>query len=199
MKMKHRVLVLALVAALGGVGFSPLMAGDVDVATVPAKKVTTLGLYLSAKEAYEMKKTGGNKVLFIDVRTPEEIEYVGNVGDIMDANIPYQLNDISAFDPKKKVYANSLNSNFTVAVDELVSKKGLDKNSTIIVSCRSGDRSAVSANLLAKDGYTKVYSVIDGFEGDMSKDGRRSVNGWKNANLPWIYDMNKDTMYFTLN
>jgi len=197
--MNRRVFVLALAATLGGMSFSPLMAGDVDPAKVPEKKVSSLGLYLSAKEAYEMKKAGGDKVLLIDVRTPEEIQYVGNLGDMMDANIPYQFNDISAFDAKKKVYANSLNSNFTVAVDELVSKKGMGKDATIIVSCRSGDRSAVSANLLAKDGYTKVYSVIDGIEGDMSKDGRRSVNGWKNANLPWTYNMNKDTMYYVLN
>ncbi|OYY74612.1 MAG: hypothetical protein B7Y40_04535 [Gammaproteobacteria bacterium 28-57-27] len=197
--MKKSVLTFALVAVLGGFGVSPLLAGDVDPAKVPEKKVTTLGLYLSAKEAYEMKKAGGDKVLLIDVRTPEETQYVGNLGDMMDANIPYQLNDISAYDAKKKVYANSLNSNFTVAVEELVGKKSMDKDGTIILTCRSGDRSAVSANLLAKAGYTKVYSVVDGFEGDMSKDGRRSVNGWKNANLPWSYGMNKDTMYYVLN
>lgn len=161
--MKKSVLTLALVAVLGGFGASPLLAGDVDPAKVPEKKVSTLGLYLSAKEAYEMKKSGGDKVLLIDVRTPEEIQYVGNLGDMMDANIPYQLNDISAYDAKKKVYANSLNSNFTVAVEELVGKKSMDKDGTIILTCRSGDRSAVSANLLAKAGYTKVYSVVDGF------------------------------------
>ncbi|MDD2893622.1 MAG: rhodanese-like domain-containing protein [Halothiobacillaceae bacterium] len=197
--MKKSVLTLALVAVLGGFGVSPLLAGDIDPAKVPEKKVSTLGLYLSAKEAYEMKKAGGDKVLFIDVRTPEEVQYVGNLGDMMDANIPYQLNDISAYDAKKKVYANSLNSNFTVAVEELADKKSMGKDGTIILTCRSGDRSAVSANLLAKAGYTKVYSVVDGFEGDMSKDGRRSVNGWKNANLPWSYGMNKDTMYYVLN
>lgn len=197
--MKKSVLALTLMAVLGGFGASPLLAGDVDPAKVPEKKVSTLGLYLSAKEAYEMKKAGGDKVLLIDVRTPEEIQYVGNLGDMMDANIPYQFNDISAFDAKKKVYANSLNSNFTVAVEELVGKKSMSKDGTIILTCRSGDRSAVSANLLAKAGYTKVYSVIDGFEGDMSKEGRRSVNGWKNANLPWTYNMNKDTMYYVLN
>lgn len=197
--MKKSVLTLALVAVLGGFGASPLVAGEVDPAKVPEKKVSTLGLYLSAKEAYEMKKAGGDKVLLIDVRTPEEIQYVGNLGDMMDANIPYQLNDISAYDAKKKVYANSLNSNFTVAVEELVGKKSMDKDGTIILTCRSGDRSAVSANLLAKAGYTKVYSVIDGIEGDMSKEGRRSVNGWKNASLPWTYNMNKDTVYYVLN
>ncbi|MEW6691548.1 MAG: rhodanese-like domain-containing protein [Pseudomonadota bacterium] len=197
--MKKKILAIAVVAVFGAMTMGPVLAGEVDVSKVPEKKQTTLKLYLTAKEAYDMKKEGGDKVLLIDVRTPEEIQYVGNMGDMMDANIPYQFNDISAFDEKKKVYANALNSNFTVAVEELVSKKGLGKDSPIIVSCRSGDRSAVSANLLAKAGYTNVYSVFDGFEGDLSKDGRRSVNGWKNANLPWTYNMDKAKMYFVLN
>lgn len=197
--MKKQILTLAAVAMLSSFSMAPLMAGDVDPASVPEKKQSALKLYLTAKEAYDMKKEGGDKVLLIDVRTPEEIQYVGNMGEMMDANIPYQFNDLSGYDDKKKVYANSLNSNFTVAVEDLASKKGLDKDSTIILSCRSGDRSAVSANLLAKAGYTKVYSVIEGFEGDMSKDGRRSVNGWKNANLPWTYGMDKSKMYFILN
>ena len=49
---------------------------------------------------------------------------------------------------------------------------------------------------LAEDGFTQVHSVVDGFEGDMSKDGRRSVNGWKNAGLPWSYKLDKAKMYF---
>lgn len=197
--MKKKILAIAVVAVFGAMTMGPVLAGEVDVSKVPEKKQTTLKLYLTAKEAYDMKKEGGDKVLLIDVRTPEEIQYVGNLGELMDFNIPYQFNDISAFDEKKKTYASSLNSNFTVAVEELVNKRGLTKDSPIIVSCRSGDRSAVSANLLAKAGYTKVYSVIDGFEGDMSKDGRRSVNGWKNANLPWTYTMDKAKMYFVMN
>ena len=51
-------------------------------------------------------------------------------------------------------------------------------------------------NRLAEDGFTQVWSVVDGFEGDMSKDGRRSVNGWKNAGLPWSYKLEKARMYF---
>lgn len=193
-----KILAIAVVAVFGPMTMGPVLAGEVDVSKVPEKKQTTLKLYLTAKEAYDMKKEGGDKVLLIDVRTPEEIQYVGNMGDMMDANIPYQFNDISGYDEKKKVYASSLNSNFVAEVEELVNKRGLDKESTIIVACRSGDRSAASANLLAKAGYTHVYSVFDGFEGDLSKDGRRSVNGWKNAGLPWTYNMDKAKMYFVL-
>jgi len=49
-------------------------------------------------------------------------------------------------------------------------------------------------------GYTKVYTVVDGFEGDLAKTGpqagQRVVNGWKNAGLPWSYKLDKSKLYF---
>jgi rhodanese-related sulfurtransferase len=62
--------------------------------------------------------------------------------------------------------------------------------------CRSGDRSARAVDALANAGFTNVYSQIDGFEGDLSKDGRRDVNGWKNAGLAWTYKLDKGKLYF---
>ncbi|MBY0514437.1 MAG: hypothetical protein K2P78_11060, partial [Gemmataceae bacterium] len=40
---------------------------------------------------------------------------------------------------------------------------------------RSGDRSAKAVDALADAGFTNVYSQIEGFEGDLSADGRRRV------------------------
>ena len=64
----------------------------------------------------------------------------------------------------------------------------------------SGKRSAKAVNELAKNGYTKVYSVVDGYEGDKVKKGenkgKRMKNGWKNSGLPWTYSMDRDLMYF---
>ena len=38
----------------------------------------------------------------IDVRTPEELQYVGNAGAMLDGNVPYVLNDLSGYDDKLK-------------------------------------------------------------------------------------------------
>ena len=77
-----------------------------------------------------------------------------------------------------------------------MAEKGLGKGDVVILICRSGDRSSRAINQqLADSGYTQVYSVVDGFEGDLSKDGRRSVNGWKNAGLPWAYRMDRSKVY----
>lgn len=49
-------------------------------------------------------------------------------------------------------------------------------------------------------GYLKVYGIVEGFEGDIVKEGVKFgqcvVNGWKNVNLLWIYKFDKVRMYF---
>jgi rhodanese-related sulfurtransferase len=55
--------------------------------------------------------------------------------------------------------------------------------------CRSGGRSAAAANALAKAGYTNVWSLVEGFEGDKDAAGKRTANGWRNAGLPWDYKL----------
>lgn len=171
-----------------------------DPSKLPASKRTIDGKYLSAKEAYEMKTKNPAKVLFIDVRTPAETEYIG-IADQVDVNIPYMLDDYGTWDAKKNRFQMSPNSAFTMKVADALKARGLTKNDIIIVMCRSGDRSAAADNLLTKAGYTNVYSVWEGFEGDMGKDGaikgRRAVNGWKNAGLPWGYALNKTRAYTT--
>ncbi|MDZ7854922.1 hypothetical protein [Sphaerotilus sp.] len=62
--------------------------------------------------------------------------------------------------------------------------------------CRCGERSSRGVHRLAEDGHTRVYSVVDGFEGDLSKAGRREVNGWKNASLAWFCRLDKSRLYF---
>ena len=174
------------------------LAGDIDPATVPAIKQTITKKYLSAKEAAAMKQSLGNKALLIDVRTQAEVAYVGEA-DMVDSNIPYMIADFSAWDDKNTRYQLSPNSGFTTKVADLTAKASMDKSSTIILMCRSGDRSARAADLLDKAGYPNVYTVVDGFEGDIAKEGdrkgQRAVNGWKNAGLPWSYNLNKNKMY----
>ena len=187
---------LALVLNLTQVSIS--YAGDVDAAKVPAAKQTISKNYLTAKEAAAMKESLGAKALMVDVRTAAEVEYVGTP-DAVDANISYMIDDYSTWDDKKSRFAMSPNSGFLTKISDAMTKANLDKNSEVIVICRSGDRSARAADLLSNAGYTKVYSVVDGFEGDMGKEGeakgRRAVNGWKNAGLPWSYNMVKSKMY----
>lgn len=189
--MKHFIAVFALLFATQGLA-------AVDAASVPDKKKTPLDLYLDARDAYEMVQKSPEKVLFVDVRTQSEVEFVGMASNV-DANIPYVLENISEWDAKKNTFAKTPNSGFQAAIEKLLAAKGLGKNDPIILMCRSGSRSAKAAALLHQLGYTRVYSVVDGFEGDTAKDGtqkgQRVVNGWKNAELPWSYKLDKTKMY----
>lgn len=136
-----------------------------------------------------MKSKQGEKVLFIDIRTKGEFMFLGSAA-VTDMNIPYmEIDDPTGWGKKGNHYTLASNSDFVAAVDALTEQRHHGKGDPIILMCRSGDRSSRPADLLQKAGYTKVYSVVDGFEGDMDAKGRRDVNGWKNANLPWTYDM----------
>ncbi len=171
----------------------------VDANKLAKKKQTPQGKYLTAKDAYKMIQNEGENVLFIDVRTRAEVAFVG-VTQLIDANIPYMTQDLDGWNEKKKKFGMNPNSNFSIAFADAIKAKGLNKNSKIIVMCRSGGRSAKAANLLDGLGYKNVYSIIDGFEGDKAKSGpnkgHRTVNGWKNSNLPWNYKLVQAKMYF---
>jgi rhodanese-related sulfurtransferase len=169
-----------------------------DSAKVPEVKRTQIGLYLSSAEAYDMASK--EKVLFLDVRTRAEVNFLG-MPTVADANVPYmEIDNMYSWDEKKGVFRLEPNSGFVSEVQERLKQKGLDQNSRIIVMCRSGDRSAKAVDLLAKVGFKNLYSVVDGYEGDVAKDGdhkgQRVVNGWRNGNLPWSYSLPKDKMYF---
>jgi rhodanese-related sulfurtransferase len=52
----------------------------------------------------------------------------------------------------------------------------------ICVMCRSGGRSAIAVNMLAKAGFKNVYQIIDGMEGDPVKDPYSVFNGQRLKN-----------------
>jgi rhodanese-related sulfurtransferase len=191
---KNHVVMLALAVFFG----LKSVAAVAYSGEVSEKKRTTLGLYLTATEAYELAQK--EKVLFIDVRTRAEVNFLG-MPTVADVNIPYmELDRMYGWDEKKGVFKMDPNSGFASEIEARLAAKGLTRDDKIIVMCRSGDRSANAANLLAKAGYKNVWSIVDGFEGDIAKNGpfkgQRSVNGWKNSKLPWSYDLSKDKMYF---
>jgi rhodanese-related sulfurtransferase len=170
-----------------------------DAASVPAPKRTKLQHYFSSQEAADFITNNASKVLFLDVRTPAEVAFVG-MPAAADANVPYMVPpDFPVWDAAKGTFKLENNSDFVPEVRRRLSAKGLGPDSTIVLICRSGDRSAGAANLLGEAGFGNVYSVVDGFEGDLTKDGpkagQRAVNGWKNAGLPWSYSLDRSKMY----
>ena len=171
-----------------------------DGAGLHAKKQTTLGLYVTAEEAFQYTMDHMDQTLFVDIRTPSELNYLG-AATVMDAHVPLVYMDASDWNNKKHRYKRSENKNFVADVDAQLKRKGLTKDDAVILMCRSGKRSVTAANMLAKAGYTRVYTVVDGYEGGKAKSGddkgKRVVDGWKNSGLPWTYSLDRDLMFFS--
>lgn len=175
--------------------------GSTDWGNLPEIKRSKVGLYLTPQQAYDMKMKDPKGVAFFDIRTRAEAMYVGWPGDA-DALVPYveHAEIMIEWDDKRTMYKVEPNVDFVAELERRLTEKGLGKDATIILICRSGDRSARAQDRLQMSGYSRVYGVAEGFEGDMAKEGpkagQRAVNGWKNAGLPWTYKLDKDKMYF---
>jgi rhodanese-related sulfurtransferase len=150
-------------------GLGPALADG-----VPASKQTTLGLYLSAEETARFLERTPQAVL-IDVRTEAEVVETG-LAMGTDALIPLAIPD--------RARGAVPNPDFLPGITQLVRDRSLAADQPIVLICRSGNRSAEAADALARMGFTRVYTVTDGIEGDRALTGARTVNGWKNAGLP---------------
>jgi rhodanese-related sulfurtransferase len=159
---------------------------------LPKGKQTILGLYVTAKEAYEKWKADPDKVKILDVRTPEEFLFVGH--PTMAWKIPVAA-QVYEWDAEKKHFPMKLLPDFVARVSEVAKP-----DDTIMVMCRSGGRSAIAANMLAKAGFKHVHNIIDGMEGDAVDDpgsvfvGQRLRNGWKNSGCPWTCELTPERM-----
>ncbi len=198
MKLAMAGLALAFSATAFAADWVP---GSTAWGNLPEVKVSKLALYLTPQQAYDMKKAQGKGVALFDIRTRAEAMYVGMATDA-DALVPFVEHPelMSDWDDKRTMYKLEPNQDFLPEIERRMAELGLDKSAPVILLCRSGDRSSKAADRLQAAGFTKVYSVAEGFEGDRAsegaKKGQRVVNGWKNAGLPWSYKLDKAKMYF---
>jgi len=108
----------------------------------------------------------------VDVRTAEERKFVGAVPDTLHVAWMTGL---------------SLNRNPRFVKEFEIKVK--DKNSTVLLLCRSGKRSAAAAEALTNSGFTNIFNIEGGFEGEINEDGQRgSLGGWRFHSLPWTQD-----------
>lgn len=161
-----------------------------DVATLPEREVPPLkqsdrAQHVTAAEAYRLKQAHPRDVVLLDIRSRAEAAYVGQPDDV-DVHVPY-LEPVAP--PQWNAAGTGLkmqrNPNFVAEVQAALGRLGTSPDAPILVLCRSGERSAIAADALAAGGLPRVYTVVDGFEGDLGAGGRRDVNGWKNAGAGW--------------
>lgn len=123
---------------------------------------------ISPIEASKLLSETANAQL-VDTRTLIEFSFVGHpIGAI---HIPL-----------KRPPTWQLIEGFSASVEAKIP----DKSTPITLLCRSGARSMEAAKILEEAGYTSLYNIEEGFEGDKDKNNHRgTLGGWRFHNLPW--------------
>jgi rhodanese-related sulfurtransferase len=159
---------------------------------VVEERRTTLGLYVTAKEAFDMWQADPERLRILDVRTPEEWVFVGHAP--MAVNVPVAFMAY-VWDEEKHGYPWELNPDFVELVQERFATED-----TILVSFFFNDTATTEIYTLAAADYRNAYNILDGMEGSKVDDpdsvfyGMRLKNGWKASGLPWTYDLDPERM-----
>lgn len=161
-------------------------------ATLPKEQQTALGLYVTAKKAYAKWQAAPDKVKILDVRTPEEYLFVGSPD--MALKIPVIAQSYE-WDATKEKYPMKMLPDFVARVQTVAKPDDI-----LLITCRSGGRSAIACNLLAQAGFKHAYNIIDGMEGDANGDSASVAkaqpvkDGWKNSGCPWTKTLTPERM-----
>lgn len=116
----------------------------------------------------------------IDVRTRAEWAFVG-VPDL--AEIGKRVLTVEwQTSPESKIDAG-----FAERMTQALDAAGANKDTELFFICRSGARSRMAAEAMARAGYRRCRNVADGFEGPLDANRHRGrVAGWKASGLAWV-------------
>ena len=131
---------------------------------------------IAPKDAWKLMQENP-KAILIDVRSSMEFLFVGHPTGAI--HIPW----IEAPDW-------TINPNFVTEVRKLMlgGAEALEDAPAppILLICRSGRRSLHAGEVLTEAGFSEVYNVEEGFEGDLDDNRHRSTQGgWRFHGLPW--------------
>ena len=132
--------------------------------------------HISAGEAWELIQKEPRSA-FIDVRSDMEYLFIGHPKGAV--NIPW-------IDEPDFV----INPNFEREVRKLVLGGVIEYSDhasvPVLLICRSGNRSEEAGKLLIDHGFSHVYNIEHGFEGELDDNHHRSTSsGWRHDGLPW--------------
>lgn len=164
---------------------APLRIAALPEQAVPAHKRSDSGRHVSAAEAHRIREALPGQVLLIDIRSRLETFYSGQP-DVVDIHVPYlEPAHPLQWNPATGSLKMQRNPTFVDEIKAELARRDGPAEPTILLLCRAGERSAIAADALAAAGLRSVYTIVDGFEGDIGASGRRDVNGWKNAVGHW--------------
>lgn len=166
-------------------GFLPAAANDPrlpahrNVQDLTVAKRSLLDLYLTAREAAAALAQHSDIVL-LDVRPAEHIKSAGAPA------FPALRVPLIVPNPKagsKDEPAGHLNPALVTTVRSTLARQGRGQDTTILVLCIAGLHATRAADMLAEAGFSKVYVIVDGFDGGVDDDRSFGGRGWKTEGL----------------
>jgi rhodanese-related sulfurtransferase len=140
--------------------------------TVDAPDRTVTPVLASVPPAVAWALFSAGEAVLVDVRTPEELKFVGHVPGTL--NVPWATGTSLTRNPR--------------FVRELEAKVP-DKNRRLLLLCRSGKRSTLAQEAAQKAGFKAVSNISEGFEGELDAHQQRGrQDGWRFQGLPWVQD-----------
>lgn len=125
---------------------------------------------ISPTDAWDLQQQG--LAVIVDVRSNEERKFVGHLPDSV--HVAWATGTALTRNPR--------------FVRELEGKLK-DKQTVVLLLCRSGKRSALAAEAASKAGLPNVFNIEQGFEGDLDEAQQRGHSGgWRFHKLPWVQD-----------
>lgn len=131
---------------------------------------------LSPQQAWDLLQQEPRAVL-VDIRSNMEFLFVGHPSGAI--HIPW------IDEPDWVVNPNFVRQIRELMLGGVVSDEGRGC-APIILICRSGKRSKEAGRALLGAGFTEVYHIDEGFEGELDEHHHRSsIGGWRFHGLPW--------------
>jgi rhodanese-related sulfurtransferase len=147
---------------------------------------------LTPPEAWELMKSDQRAVL-IDVRSSMEFLFVGHPKGSV--HVPWI--DAPEWTVNPHFVAEwidapewTVNPHFVAEVRKVmlggIGLGGAGQDAPVVLICRSGKRSLEAGKLLLENGFTEVYNISEGFEGELDEQHHRCTSGgWRFHGLPW--------------
>jgi rhodanese-related sulfurtransferase len=134
------------------------------------------GKPLPPKEAYKLLHDNPRSVL-VDIRSTMEFLFVGH---------PSGAIHVAWIDePEWTVNPHFVTDVRKIMLGGATSHEDIG-GAPVVLICRSGKRSIDASKALLAAGFSEVYYVDEGFEGELDEHRHRgTVNGWRFHGLPW--------------
>jgi len=137
-------------------------------AEATAQRLPYAGI-ISPEQAWGLVQAG--RGVLVDVRSAEERKFVGHVSGSI--HVPWATGLNLQRNPR--------------FVRELEAK--VKKDDVVLLLCRSGARSGEAAKAATEGRFRNVFSIADGFEGELDARQQRGYQGgWRFLGLPWVQD-----------